>query len=139
MAQKPNLDEPTRRIAERLLNMPPNPHDEMKLGKPGKLAPRQKDRPASKGRVHKGRTLDEHIFTVRFLQRRNHLAICLIVSGLVSRPVRETFALYTLKSNCRTFPVAELARVPFEIPFREIAAQMGFADRMMCAEHGALH
>ena len=31
--QKPKIDEPTRRIAERLLNMPPKPHKEMKLGK----------------------------------------------------------------------------------------------------------
>jgi hypothetical protein len=28
-----NLDEPTRRIAERLLNMPPKQHKDMKLGK----------------------------------------------------------------------------------------------------------
>jgi hypothetical protein len=28
-----NLDEPTRRIAERLLNMPPKLHKDMKLGK----------------------------------------------------------------------------------------------------------
>ena len=32
-SQKPNIDEPTRRIAERLLSMPPKPHKEMKLGK----------------------------------------------------------------------------------------------------------
>jgi hypothetical protein len=32
-AKKPDLDEPTRRIAERLLNTPPKPHKEMKLGK----------------------------------------------------------------------------------------------------------
>jgi hypothetical protein len=31
--QKPKIDEPTRRIAERLLSMPPKPHKEMKLGK----------------------------------------------------------------------------------------------------------
>jgi hypothetical protein len=31
--QNPKIDEPTRRIAERLLNMPPKPHKEMKLGK----------------------------------------------------------------------------------------------------------
>jgi hypothetical protein len=33
MAKKPDLDEPTRRIAERLLSMPPKPHKEMKIGK----------------------------------------------------------------------------------------------------------
>jgi hypothetical protein len=33
MTKKPDLDEPTRRIAERLLSMPPKPHKEMKLGK----------------------------------------------------------------------------------------------------------
>jgi hypothetical protein len=31
--QKPNIDEPTRRIAERLLSTPPKPHKEMKLDK----------------------------------------------------------------------------------------------------------
>ncbi len=33
MAKNPDLDEPTRRIAERLLNTPPKPHADMKLGK----------------------------------------------------------------------------------------------------------
>jgi hypothetical protein len=32
MTKKPDLDEATRRIAERLLNTPPKPHKEMKLG-----------------------------------------------------------------------------------------------------------
>jgi hypothetical protein len=31
--QKPKIDEPTRRIAERLLSMPPKPHSQMKIGK----------------------------------------------------------------------------------------------------------
>jgi hypothetical protein len=56
MEKKPDLDEQTRRIAERLLNTPPKPHDEMKLGKSKKLVGNPKTRPASKGRVHKGRT-----------------------------------------------------------------------------------
>jgi hypothetical protein len=60
MAKKPDLDEPTLRIAERMLHMPPKPHDEMKRGKgKAKQIGRQgesKTRPASKGRVHKGRT-----------------------------------------------------------------------------------
>jgi hypothetical protein len=60
------------------------------------------------------------------------------VRGFVSLPVRETLALNTLKSNCRTFPIRHLAGVPFEIPFREVARQMGFADRMMRGENGAL-
>lgn len=34
MAKKPDLDEPTLRIMERMVNMPPKPHDEMKIGKP---------------------------------------------------------------------------------------------------------
>jgi hypothetical protein len=34
MAKKPELDDVTRQIAERMLSMPPKPHDEMKLGKP---------------------------------------------------------------------------------------------------------
>ena len=71
--------------------------------------------------------------------RMKAFAFCLSVRGFVSLPVRETFALDTLKSNCRTFPVADIAGVPFEIPFREIARQMGFADRMMRAEYGAFH
>src|ERR1700730_9716234 len=33
MAKKPDLDEPTRQIAERLLSMPPKPHKERKIGK----------------------------------------------------------------------------------------------------------
>ena len=31
--QSPELDEATRRIAERMLNTPPKPHDQMKVGK----------------------------------------------------------------------------------------------------------
>ena len=31
--QKPNLDEATLQIAKRILNTPPKPHSEMKLGK----------------------------------------------------------------------------------------------------------
>ena len=67
------------------------------------------------------------------------MAFCLSVCGFVSAPVRETLALNTLKSNCRTFPVRHLASVPFEIPFREVARQMGFADRMMRAKIRAFH
>jgi hypothetical protein len=37
--QKPDLDETTRRIAERMLNMPPKPHSAMKLGKPRAKSP----------------------------------------------------------------------------------------------------
>jgi hypothetical protein len=33
LSKKPNLDDPTRQIAERLLNMPPKLHKDMKLGK----------------------------------------------------------------------------------------------------------
>jgi hypothetical protein len=31
---KPDLDEPTLRIMERMVRMPPKPHVEMKIGKP---------------------------------------------------------------------------------------------------------
>jgi hypothetical protein len=55
MARKPDLDEQTVRIAEQMLRMPPKPHDDMKLGA-RKLAKPVKERPASKGRVHKGKT-----------------------------------------------------------------------------------
>ena len=33
MAKKPDLDETTLRIMERMVRMPPKPHEEMKLGK----------------------------------------------------------------------------------------------------------
>jgi hypothetical protein len=33
-SKKPDLDDATLRIARTLLNTPPKPHDEMKLGKP---------------------------------------------------------------------------------------------------------
>jgi hypothetical protein len=56
MAKNPDLDEPTRRIAARLLKTPPKPHDQMKLGQTKSAPIKQKERPASKGRVHKGKT-----------------------------------------------------------------------------------
>ena len=34
MAKKPELDDVTRQIAERMLSMPPKPHGKMKIGKP---------------------------------------------------------------------------------------------------------
>jgi hypothetical protein len=37
-----NLDEPTRRIAERLLNMPPKHHKDMKFGKTRAAGTRRK-------------------------------------------------------------------------------------------------
>lgn len=52
MAKKPNLDEPTLRIMERMVRMPPKPHGEMKVGKP-RPAPKKKDasrRPKISGR-----------------------------------------------------------------------------------------
>lgn len=33
-APKPDLDDATLRIMKRMVNMPPKPHEEMKLGKP---------------------------------------------------------------------------------------------------------
>jgi hypothetical protein len=33
MTKKPDLDEPTRQIAERLLRTPPKPHEDMKIAK----------------------------------------------------------------------------------------------------------
>jgi hypothetical protein len=51
-------EEATRRMNEalrRALTSPPKPHSEMKIGK-RKAEARPKERPASKGRVHKGRT-----------------------------------------------------------------------------------
>jgi hypothetical protein len=40
MAKKPDLDEPTLQLMERMLRMPPKPHDEMKLGKKRKVGPK---------------------------------------------------------------------------------------------------
>jgi hypothetical protein len=58
--QKPDLDEATLQIAKRILSTPPKPHSEMKLGKGrpilNKKSKESKTRPASKGRVHKGKT-----------------------------------------------------------------------------------
>ena len=59
--------------------------------------------------------------------------------GLVSRPVRETLAFDTLGNERRTFPVFILRVFHLKSHSREIARQMGFADRMVRAEHGALH
>jgi len=55
-AKKPNLDETTLQIAKRILSTPPKPHSEMKLGKGNPTPKESKTRPASKGRVHKGKT-----------------------------------------------------------------------------------
>lgn len=57
----PDLDERTFQIAERLLNTPPKPHDEMKIDRgktepSGKPSSEAKTQPARKGRIHKGRT-----------------------------------------------------------------------------------
>jgi hypothetical protein len=43
MEKKPQLDEATRRIAERMLRMP-KPHEEMKVGKSKAKAGRKKQR-----------------------------------------------------------------------------------------------
>jgi hypothetical protein len=40
MAKKPDLDDATLQIAERMLRMPPKPHEEMKVGK-AKRTPRK--------------------------------------------------------------------------------------------------
>jgi len=50
IAKKPKLDEATRQIAERMLSMPPKPHDEMKIGK--RKASRAKS-PGRRGAVNK--------------------------------------------------------------------------------------
>jgi hypothetical protein len=45
MVKKPYLDEPTRKIAARMLAMPPKRHEDMKLGKKRQLAkPRETKR-----------------------------------------------------------------------------------------------
>lgn len=61
MVKKSDLDEPMLRIAERMLRIPPKLREATKLGKDKarpskKYAIESKARPASKGRVHKGRT-----------------------------------------------------------------------------------
>jgi len=54
--QKPNIDEPTRRIAERLLSTPPKPHKEMKLGKLKAKAGVKASPPKKRGRPSMDRT-----------------------------------------------------------------------------------
>jgi hypothetical protein len=44
------------KLARRVLAMPPKKREDSKLGKPRNTSQKHKDRPASKGRVHKGRT-----------------------------------------------------------------------------------
>jgi hypothetical protein len=52
-------DEETARrrddVIRRMANTPPKPHSQMKIGK-RKAKAQPKERPASKGRMHKGRT-----------------------------------------------------------------------------------
>lgn len=54
MAKRPKLDEATLRIMERMVNMPPKPHDEMKVGK--RKASRAKS-PGGKGRKSQAKEL----------------------------------------------------------------------------------
>ena len=63
MAEKldPTKDPEFQKVVRHLLDTPPKPHSEMKIGKrkakpSSKPASESKTRPASKGRVHKGRT-----------------------------------------------------------------------------------
>jgi hypothetical protein len=51
--QKPKIDEPTRRIAERLLSMPPKPHKDMKLGQHKAKATPKTRPPTKRGRPKK--------------------------------------------------------------------------------------
>ena len=44
------------KLAKRVLAMPPKKREDSKLGKPRNPSQKHKERPASKGRVHKGRT-----------------------------------------------------------------------------------
>jgi hypothetical protein len=55
--QTPDLDDVTIQIAKPILSMPPKQHKDMKFGK-SRVKAEPKERPASKGRVHKGRTRD---------------------------------------------------------------------------------
>src|ERR1700730_11276404 len=72
-------------------------------------------------------------------KRKKARAFCLIVRGSVRSMIRETPALSTFEGERSTFAIGNIAGVPFEIPFREVARYMGFADRMMCAKNCALH
>jgi hypothetical protein len=44
------------KLAKKMLAMPPKKREDSKLGKPGNPSQKHKERPASKGRIHKGRT-----------------------------------------------------------------------------------
>lgn len=72
-------------------------------------------------------------------QRRNARAFCLGVRGFTNPPISKALSFDALGNERRAFIIASLAGVPFEIPLREVARQMGFTDRMMCAENRALH
>ena len=57
----------------------------------------------------------------------------------MSRPVRETLAFNAFGNQRRTLLVSCLARIPFEIPFRQIAVQVGLRYGMVCTVDRALH
>jgi hypothetical protein len=46
--KKPDLDEATLRIMERMMKMPPKPHDEMKIGARRKKTKREKEKQRSR-------------------------------------------------------------------------------------------
>src|ERR1700730_7216782 len=70
-------------------------------------------------------------------KRKKARAFCLSVRGSVRSMIRETPALSTFEGERSTF--GNIARIELETPFRKVARQMGFTDRMMRAENRALH
>lgn len=64
------------------------------------------------------------VLSARFfrLRRRSSLrAFCRIVLASVSLSIREALTFRAFQRERRTFPVLDLAGVPFEMPFRQVA------------------
>jgi hypothetical protein len=110
MAKEPDLDEPTRRIAERLLSMPPKPHKEMRLGKRKAKASQKASRPPGQPFIElfeELRLLLEQPGIPRsaadsFLQLIQHLDKCFRVKFAYESAVRKGKATIVLEPS-KTF------------------------------------
>jgi hypothetical protein len=68
----------------------------------------------------------------------NALAFCLSVNGVTRLSILQPLTFRAFERKCRAFPVIDLAGVPFEVPFRKVARQMRFANRIVGAINSAL-
>jgi len=87
VTKKIDLDPGTVRLMRQMLNTPPKPHDEMKVGRPAKKKKRGPKRPRL------------------FRQAPYRLMHCSRFVISVRRPVREALALNTFHEARRTFPI----------------------------------